>query len=1013
MKKYCYFILVIPVFLFPIHLTAQQYNFQIYSVNKGLPHVQVHDVFQTHDGYIWLGTFGGGLAKFDGRSFEIFNIKDGLRTNSIEVIFEDSRHNLWVSTYNGGVARMKGRRFIYPFKNSELDSLSVLVIKEINSKLWFGTAKGGYFIYDYKTEELTRMTQEDGLIGDTVWDFWKAPDGKMWIATQRGISIYDGKNFRNLTAADGLSGNKIFQIATHSNGEVWFATSNGITIWDGENFSTITEINGTPLNYVFDLLVTSTGAMWIGTELDGFFIYENQSFTHFTTENGLSSNYIYELYEDNRQNVWIATDTYGVSILKGKAFQFFRTESGLSSTAIISLHKAKNGRIWAGTRDGIFYKDGYRFKRFPTPEKYHEAGEVWDMAEFKNGDMLFLMSDDALYKWDGKQLINYSQENGLKQWFTYDIYVDKQDALWLGTNEGLFHFKDGELTKYTNQDGLTGNVVKCIYEFKGYLWIGTLDGLSRFDGHSFQNITVKDGLQHKGVAHITSDSKGNIWLGTGGGVTLLELDKQGDLLGIENFDKDAGMKLVKSQIVWFDNAGHLWHGTNGGIHRLDVPGYWESGKMSLVHYRLSNAGIGIETNHKAVTPVSENEVLFGTMNGVLKINPSRLNPDSTVSPVYITKIERNARSLRELPNVDSMAYKFGRMLFSDLNFPYGQHSYTFHFTALEYENPESVQYRYRLIGFDDEWSAPTSATSATFTNLDAGKYTFEIQAKSRQKYWPLKTATVSFSVDDPYWQTYWFYTIVTLAFGGLVYGYIQMRVQVLEKERLKELVDEQTKDLTLALEEKEVLIKEIHHRVKNNLAVISGLLELQVGYSDDDFAAKILRESQRRVQSISMIHEKLYQNERLSEINFADYIDELIEIIADSHSHPDKKIEVKTIIDDVKLGVNQGIPCGLILNELLSNAFEHAFKDQKEGRITIKFKEDSGKLEFSVADDGIGLPSDFESTKAEAKSLGIILVETLTQQLEGKLTIKKLEKGTCFTVEFLKEKNLQQLSVSG
>ncbi|HET6528777.1 MAG TPA: two-component regulator propeller domain-containing protein [Balneolaceae bacterium] len=1001
MKKYDFIIPILLVFLFPVQTAAQQYNFQIYSVNKGLPHVQVHDIFQTHDGYIWLATFGGGLAKFDGRSFKIFDIKDGLKTNTIEVVFEDSRHNLWVSTNNRGVAKMNGNSFVYPFENTALDSLTVLAIEEIDSKLWLGTS-AGFFVYDYKKDELSRGNEKYGLINNIVWDFWKAPGGEIWIATQHGLSIYDGQNFRNLTEADGLGANKIFQIAAQPNGDVWLATNNGITIWDGKAFSTITEIMDIPLNYVFDLLVTSTGATWIGTELNGVFVYEDESFTHYTTKNGLSSNYIYELYEDNRQNVWIGTDADGVSILKGKAFEFIGVESGLESKGILSLHKSQNGRVWAGTQGGIFYKDDDGFKSFPIPSKYTGAAEVWDITEFQNGDMLFLMSDDALYKWDGETLINYSQKNGLEQWFTYDIYVDKENSLWLGTNEGLFHFTEGELTRYTDQDGLAGNVVQYLYEFKDYLWIGTLNGLSRFDGHSFKNITVKDGLQHKAVVHITSDSKGNIWLGTGGGISLLKLDGQGDVLEIENFGKDEGMKLVKTQIIWFDDAGYLWHGTNGGLHRLDVPGYWKTGEMSLVHYSLSDAGIGIETNHKAVIPISENGALFGTMNGILKIRPSLLHADNTAPPVHITQIERNSRPLKKLANTDSVAYQFGRRLFDGLNFPYGQHSYTFHFAALEYENPQSIEYRYRLKGFDDKWSAATSSTSATFTSLDAGNYTFEVQAKGRQEFWPRQAAAVNFTIDNPYWQTYWFYMLALLAFGGLVYGYIQMRVQMLEKEQLKDLVDEQTKDLTAALEEKEVLIKEIHHRVKNNLAVISGLLELQVGYSEDDFVAKVLRESQRRVKSISMIHEKLYQNERLSEINFTVYIDELVEIIADSHHHPNKEIEVETIIDDVALGVNQGIPCGLILNELLSNAFEHAFKDRAEGKVTIKLKDDNGQMEFSVSDDGVGLPSDFENAKAQ--SLGITLVETLTLQLEGRLKVTRLEKGTCFTIIFVKEK---------
>jgi two-component sensor histidine kinase len=227
---------------------------------------------------------------------------------------------------------------------------------------------------------------------------------------------------------------------------------------------------------------------------------------------------------------------------------------------------------------------------------------------------------------------------------------------------------------------------------------------------------------------------------------------------------------------------------------------------------------------------------------------------------------------------------------------------------------------------------------------------------------------------------------------------------MLEKQRLQEQVDEQTKDLQEALAEKEVLIKEIHHRVKNNLAVISGLLELQMGYADNSFVSRVLSESQRRVQSISMIHEKLYQNERLAEIDFEKYVHELIDIIAYSFSSPDKDINIDIEIDDFKLGVDQGIPCGLILNEVVSNAFEHAFKGRKEGTIKIRMNEIGRKVRLIIKDDGKGLPENFENT--ERDSLGVTLVETLSQQLQGEYEMTSNGEdgqGTRFSLEFEKE----------
>jgi two-component sensor histidine kinase len=303
----------------------------------------------------------------------------------------------------------------------------------------------------------------------------------------------------------------------------------------------------------------------------------------------------------------------------------------------------------------------------------------------------------------------------------------------------------------------------------------------------------------------------------------------------------------------------------------------------------------------------------------------------------------------------------------------------------------------------------TSSNSATYTNLKPGNYTFMVQALTNsQKINESNIATYNFSVAFPFWQTYWFYGLVVLSLVGMVYGYIKIRLGFLEKHRLKELVDEQTKDLQQGLGEKEVLIKEIHHRVKNNQAVISGLLELQRGYAEDEFSSRVLSESQRRVQSISMIHEKLYQNEQLEEINFEKYVRELVDIIAYSFDYNEREIEVDIDIDDFKLGVDQGIPCGLILNELVSNAYEHAFTEQTEGAIEIAMKKGADNIiRLTVADNGKGLPDGFDIGQND--TLGLTLIETLSTQLEGSFTYENTHKGACFKLEFEKEKSPEQI----
>lgn len=200
-----------------------------------------------------------------------------------------------------------------------------------------------------------------------------------------------------------------------------------------------------------------------------------------------------------------------------------------------------------------------------------------------------------------------------------------------------------------------------------------------------------------------------------------------------------------------------------------------------------------------------------------------------------------------------------------------------------------------------------------------------------------------------------------------------------------------------SLKDKEVLLAEIHHRVKNNLAIISGLLEMQTFNSTDDKITSELKESQSRIQSIAMVHEKLYQSESLSDIALDSYIGELIRFISGTFYQNENKVEVIKDIDPISLEIQQAIPCGLILNEMITNAYKHGFKDIDDGRLRISLKEEDRKIKMTVENNGSTLPEGFDIS--QSSSLGMTLIQTLVKQLDGSLDISS-EDYTSFTVTF-------------
>ncbi|MFM7216878.1 MAG: sensor histidine kinase [Bacteroidota bacterium] len=206
-----------------------------------------------------------------------------------------------------------------------------------------------------------------------------------------------------------------------------------------------------------------------------------------------------------------------------------------------------------------------------------------------------------------------------------------------------------------------------------------------------------------------------------------------------------------------------------------------------------------------------------------------------------------------------------------------------------------------------------------------------------------------------------------------------------------------------SLKEKDVLLKEIHHRVKNNLQIIISLLNLQSGYIKDEATLKAVKDGQLRVRSMALVHEKFYQAEELTEIDFSEYIEKLCQYLYQAYGDKTDRIKIVLTTEHVGLDMDTAMPCGLLINEIVSNAYKYAFPGQRSGTIEIGFRRMDGRVQLTIKDDGVGLPHDFDMERTE--TLGMQLVQALTSQLDGNLTVDRAI-GTGFTVSFVYPKPL-------
>jgi len=200
-----------------------------------------------------------------------------------------------------------------------------------------------------------------------------------------------------------------------------------------------------------------------------------------------------------------------------------------------------------------------------------------------------------------------------------------------------------------------------------------------------------------------------------------------------------------------------------------------------------------------------------------------------------------------------------------------------------------------------------------------------------------------------------------------------------------------------SLKEKNNLLQEIHHRVKNNMQIISSLLNLQIKYVDEEEAVNVLKESQNRIKSMAMIHEKLYMSDDLAHINFVDYIQSLVKNLFYSYNVENTNIKPIFEVEDVTLNMETAVPCGLIISELVSNSLKYAFPNEKKGEILVSLKTVDDKYELIIRENGIGLPEELDFNNLE--TLGLLLVNNLTEQIDGELTINR-SPGTEFKIKF-------------
>lgn len=767
-------------------LKAQTYPFANYFVENGLSQEQVLSVFQDDEGVIWLGTSGGGITKFDGHNFEYITDKDGLADNVIFCMVKDTKGRILIGTNNGlsvydpKIKETKTLKRIqnYRSENGLSDNRIFTIFIKPDGEALLGTAKG---ISTFRDQKCGKLKVEAKLDSSSVFHLMYDSKNNLWCSTLgNGVFKYDGKTTQNFTTDDGLNNNMIFSVLEKEKDTYWFLTGEGLAEYKNGEIKQINpaNINHTATYYCYHR--DSQSNIWIGTSLGLIKQNKDGSFKIFRKENGLVDNSIFKIFQDRESNLWFASDQYGVSKLANEKFRMYSTKDGLLYDDIRKIIQSRSGEYYMGSRIGLSVLKDNKIKNYTYIELKGTA-DIWAIAENRNGDLLIGTTNGLIiYNEHSIKRINTKiVDDPLNTIFT--ILIDNKGKIWLGTQAGLAKIEGDHIVPF-DEVPISKNYVNVIYQDeKNNYWFGTDDGLYMYDGTGVKYFTEKDGFVKKRVSAIIADKDKNLWLSTGAGLykqtyPSFKLFKAKQYL--------AGDEIIS---LAFDKKGNLWAGLSNGIDKIE----FINGNYKIKHYGTEDGFLGQVCGQNALILNKENDLVIGTSKGTM---------------FYESKYDRenNLEPLTKLKRIDLFFEKIDWSIYADsvdinglplnLELPYDKNYLTFNYIGVSLTAPGKVSYKLILKGLDKDWRISTK-TEVNYSNIPPGNYEFMLIANNGEGVWNNEPIVFKFTINPPFWRTWWFYSIIVAIVLSGIYSYLKIRTSNKKILKQNEIIEEKNEAL--------------------------------------------------------------------------------------------------------------------------------------------------------------------------------------------------------------------------
>jgi signal transduction histidine kinase/ligand-binding sensor domain-containing protein/CheY-like chemotaxis protein len=1033
-------------------------GFRTFDVSDGLSQSQVEAIAQDGDGYVWLAT-RHGLSRFDGRRFQTYLVDDGLFDNQVISAAEDGDGGVWFGHAGGGLTRLSEGELqphTIPFPGAP-HPVSKLAT-DGRGALWIGTAGAGLARMgsDGETEFVTPGNLPARRVGALA-----TAAGWLWVGTERGLwrVHVDAGIDTPFVRIDHPVVGAVDAIYLDDAGRLWIGSEAGQLAVCADPASAELRWQGSwgrgdglPPSGITGISEDRRHAIWITTAFDGAasLALDPESGELIEVmprglEQGLGYPQVNTLRRDREDNLWIGTQ-HGLTLYTGSEFATYAAGNAPPEKQVWAIHRTRDGLLWLGTDAGLF-----ALELLPDG-----ASRVRHHVSTRDGlghrTVMAIVEDDAGALWAAtrgglsyvgpkrRRVVNLGVADGLPGVELRSLEWDPEGRLWIG-------LRDRGAVRYTPpRSGAPGedapgrfdrvpigkegrmdvSVYTLLWDSQDRLWAGTEgQGLARHiagedeGAGRFELIASSHGLDHPNVNDIVEDAKGRLWLGCDNG-GLYEFDGS----RFHDVARDRAVSRENVYLVSASGDDAILVGTNRGLYR------YEPDIDSFVHYGRTEGFTGLETNVHARHRDREGNTWIGTITGAVLYNPAGTAADRVPPTVSITGVEVGFEPVS---------------LEAEPRFSYDRNRLAFQFLGISMRAPDHVRYRYKLEGFDDDWSPPTDQTSASYANLPPGRYTFRVTATSRTGHRASKPAVYSFSILAPFWMTWWFYAAsFSLAAIG-VWGLVHWRVRHVERlnKRLETMVDQRTEQLRLreqdleqantalesalqgaqaAAQAKSAFLATMSHEIRTPMNAVLGMADLlrDTNLSDDQReSVDIIHSSGRAL--LAILNDVLDLSKiEAGQISLESIPFSLRDVLSQVAALLANRSQGKGL--DLVWSVSQDVPSRLEgdphrLRQVLTNLVGNAIKFTEKGFVSIRVTVDGpltdGKLplSFEVRDSGIGVDAEalqtiFEPFSQQESSfarryggtgLGLTICRQLVELMDGEIGVEsELGQGSRF-----------------